>query len=83
MNLQALLGLATDPEQHQRYSDDAEVLEAQLVRNLDRFSGQYKGYGDEDLVPHPLPADEALTAYEADLKRLDRRLQSRGSQNHD
>lgn len=89
MKLQALLGMAVSPN---RYSDDDDVVEAYLVRSLDRWGdrrfGEYGHFWDRDSVlrtdpPVHEPADELLSAYEAELARIDRRLQSRGSQNHD
>ena len=81
-DLQALLGNAVDPR---RYSDDDDVVEAHLVRSLDRW-------GDR-MVPkdhsHPMgrhnrvERDANHDLYEAELARIDRRLQSRGSQGRD
>lgn len=89
MRLQALLGMAVSPN---RYRDDADVVEAALVRSLDRWGdrrfGEHGHFWDRDSVLRtdpamPEQADETLSAYEAELAVIDRRLQSRGSQNHD
>lgn len=64
--------------QSPRSCDDPDVIEASLLKRLDRF-------GDR-MVPRSVSHETGhyhLEQYEADLKKIDRRLASRASQGRD
>ena len=72
-----LLGIAQVPVQ--RYADDPDVVEASLILGMQRF-------GDRQRPRVPATQtirNQAEIAYLEDLRRIDRRLASRATQNKD
>ena len=72
--LHRLLGLPIVPKQ--RFADDPEVVEAQLMLRMDRFGDRRaRGPAVQQL------REQTLEAYVKDLQKIDRRLASRADQN--